>query len=104
MMTTPHSLLKTQALQQMTQLIKTDGCIGGPAEESSKRLLSAHNDILHYGVEGSLRWGLVLCSIRTRTVTKSPAFWRLMATASGRWPLPGGRANRGGRGARGAGG
>src|ERR1017187_5243725 len=51
MMTTSYSFLKTQTLQQMTQLIKADSCIGGSAEEPPKRLLRCHTDILHRGCE-----------------------------------------------------
>src|SRR5450759_1414404 len=71
MMTTSHSLIKTQALQQMTQLIKTDGCIGGSAEEPLKRLLSSLTDILPSGA-GRRSGRIWRCATGSRIAPSSP--------------------------------
>jgi hypothetical protein len=35
----------------MTQVVKTDGCIDGSAEDASKDFVRSHNDILHAAFE-----------------------------------------------------
>jgi hypothetical protein len=42
-MGTPHALFETQTLEQLTQIVKTDGRIGCAAEKARERFLSAHN-------------------------------------------------------------
>jgi len=52
MMASSYALLKTQTLEQLAQIVKTDGRVGSTAEEPSKCFLSSHNDILHARLVG----------------------------------------------------
>ena len=47
-MAAPHASLETQTVEQLAQIVKTDGLIGGTAENASKSLLRSHIDILHH--------------------------------------------------------
>ena len=46
-MAATHALFETQALEQLTQIVKTDGRVGCTAQKASERFLRAHDDILH---------------------------------------------------------
>ena len=82
-MAAPYALLEAQALEQLAQIIKTDGRIGGAAEKTSKSFLSSHNDILHGGFAVSHSPAIV--------TTKPPGFLldhttRQLAATSARKP------------------
>src|SRR5450759_1589045 len=54
-MAAPHALLETQTLEQLAQIVKTDGRIGGAAEKPPERFLSSHSAILHVIVDAPLQ-------------------------------------------------
>ena len=60
-MTAADTLLETQAPEQLTQIVKPDGSVGGTTEKPSERFLSAHNSIVRvaYVVWLVCRWPAV---------------------------------------------
>jgi hypothetical protein len=51
-MTAAHLLLEAQTLKQVTQVVKTDGGIGGPAEHPPKSFVRSHTGILPSAAKG----------------------------------------------------
>jgi hypothetical protein len=46
MVAAAHSLFEPQSFQQMTQVVKSNGRIGGPVQDPLKDLVYGHKDIL----------------------------------------------------------
>jgi hypothetical protein len=51
-MAAPHAFLETQTLEQLAQIVKADGCVGGTAEKASERFSAPITDILHGSSSG----------------------------------------------------
>jgi len=45
MAATPHALFETQTLQRLAHIVKTDGRVGGAAQNAAERFLGAHYEI-----------------------------------------------------------
>ena len=67
MMTAADTLLETQAPEQLTQIVKPDGSVGGTTEKPSERFLSAHDSIVRVAY---VVW--LVCRLRLRCCRK----WR----------------------------